>query len=327
MIKRLVAPALLVALTGCSTFLASRGDYALYRSTRVGKTFEARLRAADAYLRTYPDGEWAPEVKRYFERAEPVYYASKEDSVPGLQAYLAELPNGPHGKAANERLQQLLTSRVKDREDERGVVARSDAKLAARAAERAQVREQIAAWVNRFLDRDLYARPMTNADAGIVVPWALALPSPVCSLSADDKRATTGDYGCRKLLLYPYSVVSGGAQEERQATVEVAVSFDAAGVPKRATVGGPDMFLRLAESKQLQAIKADDPGARVEAIAGAVAIARERFGERIGKDKACERKSAAPVVLDLRCHGVRLTATAAVDPSEDDRFEITPSID
>src|SRR5258706_11518773 len=107
----------------------------MYRATRVGKTFEARLRAADAYLHAYPDGEWSAEVKTYFERAEPVYYASKENSVPGLEAYLTELPTGPHGKVANEKLRQILAARVRDREDPTGAAELSAAKIAARASE------------------------------------------------------------------------------------------------------------------------------------------------------------------------------------------------
>ncbi|WP_434048311.1 MULTISPECIES: hypothetical protein [Sorangium] len=314
--------ALVAALSGCASrpaILAPHDDYAAYRATRVSRTFEGRLAAASTYLERYPDGAFAGEVRAYLARAEPIYYAAKRGTAAGLTAYLATLPRGAFRDEATHRLRALVRDRSAG--DLLSRAARdAEAQLSRQRAARARVREELAAWLSRFLSKDAWGRPLAEAPAEVVVPFGLTLPAPRCAPA--DERAGPGAVVCAKRIELPFVVSSGGESAPRQAELEVAVLEDAAGRPIEVALRGPDLFTRLEEARSAREVTPDDPEGRIGGIALAVELSRGAFAARVSADASCRREAQAPVVVHLECDGVRLVARAAVDTGEDDSVTI-----
>ncbi|MCC6558357.1 MAG: hypothetical protein IT372_35915 [Polyangiaceae bacterium] len=315
----------LPACGAAAPLFVGRGEYAAYRATRVEPTLEGRLAAAGRYLDRYPEGVYAAEVRAYLGRAEPVFYEAKRGSVAGLEAYLRALPSGAFAGDAQGRLQQMRRARAEGDPAAR-VAAEAEARIDAEQAERRRVREELSTWVSRFLDAGLWSRPMSEAPAEVIIPFSLALPSPVChTLEAGEEGAPgVGSMRCAKLLALPYTVRVEGESEAREATVEVAAIEDPAGRPLAISIGGPDLFLRLEETRAVRALAADDASARVGGISQAADLAAAAFRKRVSPDPACKRQPVAPVVLDLACAGVRLVVRAALEPGGDDLIVVGP---
>lgn len=333
----LVSAMLVAVLPGCASsgaFLASPDDYAAYRATRVSRTLDGRLAAASTYLTRFPQGAFVAEVRAYLDRAEPIYYAAKRGSMAGLEAYLQVLPAGEFSKDAARRLRGFV--KVRDSGDLLARAAsQAEARIAKEQAERRRVREELTVWLDRFLDTSLWGQPLAEAPAELLVPFSVSLPAPVCRRLDDP--ATTEAFGaapagwppgallCSKLLELPYVVKVDGASEPRQATIEIAVIEDAAGRPLQVSIGGPDLFARLEETRTVHPVEAEDAAGRISGISQAVELARAAFRERVAADPACVRQAVAPVVLDLECKGARFVVRAAVDAGGDDAFTFTPA--
>lgn len=330
-----LAGLLAASLAGCAaagTFLASPDEYAAYRATRVEPTLEARLGAASGYLQRYPEGAFAGEVRAWLRRAEPAYYQVKRGSAAGLRAYLRALPAGAFAREAADRLAVLERARALD---EVAPAASTEARIEAEQAERRRVREEVAAWVTRFLDPAVWRGPLVDAPAEVLVPYSVALPPPLCRLLEDEDNAAgitrllaaappPGSFRCIKLFGLPYAVRGEEGSEPREATIEVAVVEDPAGRPLAATIGGPDLFVRLEEARSARALAADDAAVRVAGLSQAAQLAGAAFRAKVSDAPACRREPEAPAVLDLGCSGVRLVVRAAVEPEEDDLVVITP---
>jgi hypothetical protein len=313
----------LLGAVRCATpaaYIAAPADYAAYRKTRIAPTLEGRLAAADQYLTRFPAGAFQPDVRAYFDRAEPVFYRAKQGSIAGLEDYLRTLPSGPHQNEATGRLGALKATR-ENRQAELSVEADLTAKLDRAGARRRAVREQLTAWIERFLDPSVWKAPLTEARASLVIPWSLELPSPSCAPLEGPRREGLPEGAarrCAKLLELPYAVSVEGVSEERQATVELVVIQDSAGRPIEASLGGPELFLRLEETFTVRAIRPDDREQRVASKARVAELVRDAFGRTVSRAPGCSRKGAAPVFVELRCQGVGLTARAAMAPGEDD---------
>ncbi len=76
------------------------GEYRSYRQYRVSTTLEARLGAAERYLRDYPNCSYREEVRSWYVPAEKRYFKLAWDTLPRLRAYLDAMPHGPHAEAA-----------------------------------------------------------------------------------------------------------------------------------------------------------------------------------------------------------------------------------
>lgn len=319
---------LFIALPGCagSGFLAAPEDYTAYRTTRIAPTLEGRLAAADRYLASYPEGAFVPEVRAWFDRAEPVFFAAKEGSLAGLQDYTKTLPGGPHRAQATKQLAHLEAAR--DRKD---LATAEDVTSGVdhASAERAAVRTELTIWIGLFLDAALWDAPLSHARAALIVPWSLSLPSPACTLL--EPGATPGAglappqgaaRRCAKLLALPYSVVVEGVAEAREATLEITVFQDAEGRPLEARVGGPDLFLRIEETFTIRALPRGEPAPRLAARTRVAGLVRDAFFEVVPAGAQCKRPPAAPVFLDLACAGLRVSARSAVGEGEDDLIVI-----
>ena len=318
------AGAILLASTGCaeSGFLASPADYTAYRATRIAPTLEGRLAAADRYLTAYPEGAFLPEVRAWFDRAEPVFFAAREGSLAGLQGYTTTLPHGPHHAQASKQLAGLEAKR--DRKD-LATAADVTSGVDQATAERAAVRAELSTWIGLFLDAALWDAPLSHAKAALIVPWSLSLPSPACALLEPGAKPGEGlspprgaARRCAKLLPLPHSADVEGAAEAREATLEITVFQDAEGRPIEARIGGPDLFLRIEETFTIRALPRGEPAPRVAAMARAAALVREAFFAAVPSDSQCKRPPAAPVFLDLACAGLHVSARSAVGAGEDD---------
>jgi hypothetical protein len=330
-VKGLALFALLFAAAGCASpaaFLVSPDEYAVYRRTRIGPTLEDRLAAADQYLTRFPDGAFRPYVRPWFDRAELVFYQAKRGSLAGLEDYFRTLPRGPHGNEAEARRSALVATRS-NREAELGVASRVTAKLDQASAERRAVRVELAAWFARFLDAEVWKTPLRDVKAELIIPWSLELPSPACAplqapppvdLPAGAVRR------CAKILELPYSVAVDGVSDARQATVEIAVLQDASGRALQASIGGPELFLRLEETFTVRATAPGEAEPRASAKARVAALVQSAFGQAISRDLACSRPPAPPVFVELACHGVRIAARAAVESTDDDLIILGPDL-
>ncbi|WP_437942362.1 hypothetical protein [Sorangium sp. So ce341] len=320
--RALSCAAALSALSGCASrpaLLASHDDYAAYRATRVSRTLEGRLAAASAYLERHPEGAFAADVRAYLARAEPIYYAAKRGTAAGLAAYLATLPRGAFREDATRRLRALVRERSAG--DLLSRAAReTDAQLSRQRAERARIREELAAWLRRFLGREAWGRPLAEAPAEVIVPFSLTLPAPRCAPAGE--RAAPGAAVCAKRIALPFVVNAGGESAPRQAEIEISVLGDAAGRPIEVAIRGPDLFTRLEEARSAREVAPDDPEGRIGGIALAVELARGAFAARVSGDPSCGRQVEAPVVLHLECEGARLVARAASEAGEDDAVTI-----
>jgi hypothetical protein len=324
-VKSIVAIAtILLAATGCagSGFLAAPAEYTAYRSTRVAPTLEGRLSAAERYLASYPKGAFQPEVRAWFDRAEPVFFAGKQGTIAGLQDYRRTLPAGPHDALAAKQLGRLEASRDrKDLATAEDVTAGVDQAT----AERAAVRNELSTWVERFLDTALWDAPLSQARTALIVPWSLALPSPSCALLEPGAKGGEGlppprnaARRCAKLLELPYAVVVEGRSEAREATLEITVFQDAEGRPVEARIGGPDLFLRLEETFTIRSLPRGEPEPRIAAMARAAELLRGVFFRAVPPGGQCKRPPAAPIFLDLACAGLHVSARSAVLEGEDD---------
>jgi hypothetical protein len=318
---------LLSACTSARSFVAPADDYSAYRATRVAATPELQLAAAAHYVKRYPEGMFTPDVLAYFARTEPVFYAARQDTEAGLSAYLNALPHGPHAEEALERLRTLAAKRTRP-DAMAQAAARAGAQLDRQAAERLAVREQISLWLDRFLDVAVWRRPLSEAPADLIVPWALGLPKPSCSPEpAAGGLAASNAPGelvrCSKRLELPYSVFINARPDPRQATMDLALVLDPAGQVREMALSGPDLFARIEETYAARPIAPDDAASRINAISRMVDLVRREFAKKVSEDASCKRRVVAPVILDLACGGLRIVVTAGLDASEADRVILT----
>jgi hypothetical protein len=296
------------------SYTAPPDDYAAYRSTRVAPSFEGRLQAASTYLERFPKGEFEPEVRAYFERAEPVFFAAKSGSVEGLELYLRLLPKGPHSAEALASMKRLRQART-DAEELAGATELG-ARLSILAAGRTRVRTEVEAWIRRFLDRAAWDRPLARAPDDLIVAWRLALPEPVCGPPVEGDPPTIARR-CSKLMELPYTVVGEEGPEELQATIEIALTEDADGRPLGVSIGGPDLFLRIEETVIARAASRDDRAARLRGASRVVEMARRQFQAHVSEDPACKKPAGAPSLLRLACHDFSILVRMGLEGEDD----------
>lgn len=314
------AIALTVALggAGCSWVAASPYEHAAYRRTRVAPSFEQRLTAAREYLERYPDGAYAPQVKRYVERAEPVFFEARQRDEQGLQAYLRALPKGAHAAEARSRL--ALLERERSRPDALSAAASAtEARLAAARAQREKARGEVAFWIESLCDPAVYAAPLTEGPAELLVAYSLALPAPRCERH-------DGGRTCDKAITLEYSLPSKGGLVPRSLGFSVTLQQDDAGRPRAAKLEGPELFSRLEEAFALQEIDFASSEHRVAALERALELVTVAFQARVSEDPACSKPVTAPDLVRLSCAGVTVVASAAPEPGGPDSvtFELTP---
>lgn len=300
----------------------SSDEWMAYRKTRVSPTFEGRIVAADRYLTRYPNGAFAPQTRTFYQIAEALYFDELRKKPDGLYTYLAALPRGPHA----DETRQLLFLRVEKPRGPTGFdagIMAVDAQIAAVANRRTAAREEILNALRMWLDPVAFMRPIAEAKATLVIPWSLSLPTARCSIVDEPKSPVTRL--CVKLLEETYEVTNGESLEEHQATVEVAVAQDATGRPRKVTLGGPDLFVRLEETFGGRTIGPEDTSGRAAGVSRATDVVRREFVAHVSEDPTCRQRPKGAALMEFRCNGLHVSVEAALDVASDDRIVIEPS--
>jgi hypothetical protein len=295
--RRLAFVALLTLLTlfvsGCRAVRAvtvTPEEHAAYKPTRTRATLEQRMKASEEYLARYPDGAFAAEVRRAYLRSDEAFWASKRGSTPGLEAYLATLPTGPHAKMARRELDARRAASI----DLLGRGARkTEARLADAAAARTRAREALGTWVRRLTDPSVFGSAIASAPADFVVAWSLGLPQPKCAPTPNGGRR------CRKLVTETFTIPREG---ERQLVLEIEVEESAEGRVCGASMSGPDLFRRWEEAGTTApgALDGSQISRDVEALI------RSTIETRPGQG-ACERTALSEEAYVLKCGALEVT--------------------
>jgi hypothetical protein len=303
--------ALLASLTGCGVgkqLFTGRGEYELYRDSKSAPTLEARLAAAHRYLRTAPDGAYAPEIRTWFSPAEARYVARAHDSLPLLRAYLKAMPDGPRVAEVNERVRQLedTVKSAADRELNRDArLASLQADLARAGTQRKAFLEELGAWVAMLAKVRVWNQPITAIDTEVATRLNLADPA-TCQLDL-----------CAKPFKARFAIPhSQGRLVPRDASFEVEVLLKD-GLIGEIRLGGRELFSRVGEAQDLKPVSFADPQSRAEAIGRALTLVSGALGTSF-PEQTCTRPAVSPVVLDRACDGTRVTVTAAIDPGASD---------
>jgi hypothetical protein len=302
-------------IAGCGTSLAARpDDYAAYRKTRVARTSESRLTASHRYLTDLPDGQWREEVKSWFDVAEPLYYERSKATTEGLQAYLTTLPDGPHARAARERIAEL-------EQRDRAARARSESAVAeamgvtARLSDaddmRREVVSSIARWTGLLSGIRSWGQPTSELGGEFIYRFRLTDPRPRCD-----------DGLCKKSVSLPYAIPDGRKLAARKAIFDVELTLHRGGVIQ-ARLRGPELFSRTGEASEVRAVRPLDAQARAEAIARSVQIVENALDNRL-MDAGCKKDAVSPIVLLVECRGLRVKMTAAPSVETDDELLVEP---
>ncbi len=306
---------LLLGLSGCAAgdrALASRGEYHAYRTTRTADTELERLAAAAHYLRAYPRGHFWREVSDWYARAETGYFQQAYDRPSQLRAYLRALPEGPHAKDAEARLDEVLLLRQRegrrDREERRRFT-RIESSLSRAEQQRKSFVNDVVGLAELLASTRSFGQPTSALSDALIFAFRLRPPVGRCEVDH-----------CQKSWEIPYAVPEAGALGERRAKLRLEFELDG-GALQAVVVSGPELFSRLAEGIDRQAVLADDWQLRTEAIGRAVQ-ALENAIEAALPAASCRRDPVAPWVIWRSCQNVSFRARAATETGEFDRFEI-----
>ncbi|MCA9640758.1 MAG: hypothetical protein H6718_36415 [Polyangiaceae bacterium] len=310
--------AALLAAPGCGgvwqQVSASPDEFERYRVAKSAPEVGERLQAASDYLKVYPQGNYADELRAWFAKMEPSYYARLKTRSSGLRAYLERLPDGPHANAAREKLAELEMVRGFALQHSRELTQEAqdlEAKLAGAERLRDALVAEYATWVRELAAIDTYDAPTSELHAEFIRHWRVDSPPAKCR----------GD-ACAKLVSLPYAIPAGGKLRARRAIFDVRLQLKRGRV-QRAWITGPDLFDRLSEALSLSAVRPNDPLAHAEAIARAVQLT-EQMLEHAFPMQQCSQVAVSPVVVNRQCQGRKVRVIAAVEPGEEDQIIFEP---
>lgn len=299
--------------------LAPRNEYALYRESRVAPSIDARLAAAQRYLRQNPRGRFEQRVKAWFEPAEARFFERAYHSAPELERYLRALPDGPHAKRAAERLAELALARQYAERREARQSERFAATLKALAeadAGRRNLGRQVQTWLSRLLSLGAaggWGARTSELPHEFIFAYRMQEPKAVCAARK-----------CVKSMRLGYAVPTPAGLKEREVELLVVLYLKDGGV-RGASILGKALFTRLGEALLIRAIDDDDPQARAEAIARSVQFLQNSLQTELPFD-ACAQPVVSPVVVHRRCRGLNVVAIAGETAVDLDRIEVTPFV-
>jgi hypothetical protein len=310
------------ALGGCGAgqqLVSSRGDYRLYRQTRIAPTLEARLAAGNRYLKVAPDGQYAEEVRAWFGPAERGYVARAQDSLPKLRAYLAALPDGPSAPEVRSRADELnlVIERRKRFETARNdKTAELSGALERAAQQRRDFVRQLTQWLAAVTELQSFGKPMTELSPALIEGMGLAEPASACMSGICSKFVDT------RFAVPQSAPNSAGRLLPRDASFYVELAFEKEQL-SGARLRGRELFSRIGEAFDLRPVSFADPQGRAEAIGRALALVGNVLPPALASE-GCERPAVSPIVLERVCGGVRLSLTAALAPGQDDIVMLEP---
>lgn len=290
-------------------------EFEHYRTAQTAPEVGQRLQAAFLYLQKYPEGNYAAELRAWFERVEPDYYARLSTRSSGLRAYLERLPDGPHATAAREKLAELELARgfaLKHSRELSQEARDLEAKLAGAERLRDALIAEYSSWVRQLAAISAFGQLTSELDAEFIRHWRVDSPPAKCR----------GDH-CVKLVTLPYAIPAGGKLRARRAVFDVRLELSG-GKVQRAVITGPGLFDRLSEALSLSPVRPDDPLAHAEAIARAVQLTEQMLEQSFPMSQ-CSKPAVSPVVVSRECQGRRVRVVAAVEAGEEDRVILEPT--
>lgn len=317
--------ALSLASSACraaGAFGAAPAEHALYRRTKTTPLFEDRIAAARDYLRRYPDGAFVDEVRAFYLAADEAYFEARRQSRAGLRAYLALSPDGPHAERA-----RALADALRVREERLAALTGAvelQQRIGRAAGARARVEEEVTRWVRLLARRETFTQRLVERESELAIAWGLELPRPSCG-ERGARGVGEGEVRCRKSFDRAFEVLEDGEPSAREATVELVVVEDRAGRPLEISLGGPDLFARLAEAKSARPIAPNDRETRAKAAREVADLVARAFLAVGGRELSrCKRDPVAPTVLTLACDGVSVIVRPGATPADPDVVLVTP---
>jgi len=307
--------ALCLAVSSCSSTARITGDFGEYRSYReyrVSTTLEARLGAAEHYLRAYPNGDYRKEVGEWYVPTEKRYFKLSWNSLPRLRAYLDAMPHGPHAEEVAERITELDSRRVfADRREQRMLSHAQE--IEARLARAAEQRRGFVHEFSRLTELVAATRSFGEATSELAPDLLVRLRERPPQLHCE------GDQ-CQKVFSFSYAVPEERSLTERTIDVTLNIRLDN-GLVQELSLSGPELLTRLAEAISVRAVPPLNPQASAEALGQALEIVNAAVDVPLPKAR-CDAEAVSPVVLERRCDGLRLLVVAGTDPGAADRLSI-----
>ncbi len=305
--KRLLALALFVC--GCNAaraLVATPNDYAAYRRVRLAESFDERMAAAWSYLHDRPDGRYAERLRGYFDTAEPVYFKARSQTIAGLEAYLAHMPEGPH---AEEALGALMVKRNEARREALAERATRAMLLKVEAEEKSRkgVATMVEWWVRALLDPAPWHGTFSDAPAELLTRFRLSSPAPECVVDPD------GSQKCTKVIERDFRVRHENGEVDDKLVMTVEVWLDAEYGLDRVRLSGQGLALRGHEAATGVTSAADDK-ARAAAWRELVDSLNRAI---IADNRLCNGGEDAEGVLSLSCEDPAVTLKVA--PARGDR--------
>jgi hypothetical protein len=306
---------LIVACSGapsCAStarFTGDFGEYRSYREFRVATTVEARLGAAEGYLRAYPNGHYRDEVRAWYVPAEKRYFKLSWNTLPRLRAYLDAMPRGPHAEAAAERITELDSRRVFAERRERTVLTHAqeiESRLARAAEQRRGFLHEFSRLVELLGRTRTFDEPTSELDAALLHRLRERPPQLRCE----------GDL-CQKVFAFAYAVPEEQVLAERSIDVTLHIRLNR-GLVQELSLSGPELLTRVAEAISVRAVPPLNAQARAEALGQALQIVSSALDAALPKQR-CDAEAVSPVVLERRCDGLQLLVVAGTEPGDVDR--------
>jgi len=312
-----VKPALLLALwlgvTSCASTARITGDfgeYRRYREYRVATTVEARLGAAERYLREYPEGSYRKEVRAWYTPTERRYFRLAWNTLPRLRAYLEAMPRGPHAEAAADRITQLESRTVFAERREQRMLGRAqdiETRLARAAAQRRGFVREFSRLVELLAATRSFDEPTSELEPALLVRLRERPPPLHCE----------GDQ-CQKIFTFSFAVPEEQSLTERAIDVTLRIRLER-GLVKELSLSGPELLTRLAEAVSVRAVPPLNAQASAEALGQALETVGRSVDVGLPKER-CTGDAVSPVVLERRCDGVRFSVVAGTEPGAPDRL-------
>ena len=302
-----------LSLLSCASTARITGDfpeYRSYREFRLSTTIEARLGAAERYLRDYPNGSYRAEVRSWYFPAEKRYFKLAWDTLPRLRAYLDAMPHGPHAEAAAERITELESRRLfADRREQRLLSHAQDieSRLARAADQRRGLVREFSRLTELLAGTRTFGEPTSELDAALLHRLRDRPPSLHCE--ADQ---------CQKIFSFRYAVPEDKALTERSIDITLHIRLER-GLVQELSLSGPELFTRVAEAISVRAVPPLNPQASAEALGQTLEIVSAALDAALPKQR-CNVEAVSPVVLERRCDGVRMLVVAGTELGAADRL-------
>jgi len=309
---RMVFLAVWLGALACSSTARITGDFGEYRSYReyrVATTVEARLGAAERYLRAYPNGDYHAEVRAWYGPAEARYFRLAWNTLPRLRAYLDAMPHGPHAEAAAERITELESRRVFAERRERRLLSHAQ-EIESRFARAADQRRGFVHEFSRLIEllgaTRTFNQPTSELDAALLHRFRERPPQLHCESDQ-----------CQKIFPFSYAVPDEKALTDRTIDITLQIRLDR-GLVQEMSLAGPELFSRVAEAISVRAVPPLNAQARTEALGQTLEIVSGALDGPLPKER-CDVEAVSPVLLERRCDGVRMVVVAGTEPGAADR--------